>query len=321
MQRKNNPNLASVLQTLSDGEIHDGNALGEALGLTRAAVWKMIQKLQGLGVGIESVKGKGYLLSEPLILLDPKKIKSGIKHKIKLSVFESLASTNDYLLAEAKASLTSVCLSEMQTAGRGRRGRTWVSPFGQNIYLSLRYHFDKDISELSGLSLMVSLSILKALHTVNRKVFVKWPNDVVCDNGKLAGSLIDIKAESNGGCEAVIGIGLNVNMRVAKGVTQPWTSLQQLTGDYHDRNHLAVALINTLLEDLHQFEQHGFSDFKKSWMQHDYYANKKIQLIQGEHVIEGLARGVNDAGHLLLALSNGTEKAYASGDTQLRPRR
>lgn len=320
MQRKNNPNLNALLALLSDGKAHDGNVLGEHLGLTRAAVWKMVQKLQGLGVMIESVKSQGYVLKEPLVLLDAERIQAGLTQPVVLTVFESIASTNDYLLNEPRTKKTSVCVAEMQTAGRGRLGRAWVSPFGKNIYFSLRFHFKKDISELAGLSLMVSLSILKTVKHLNLPLCVKWPNDVMCDQGKLSGTLIELKAESNGGCEAVIGIGMNVNMlpQDVKGITQPWTSLQQLSGEYHDRNAILSVLINTLVSDLNQFEAKGFAVFQKEWIEHHYHAHQSVTLSFAETVVKGEAMGVNELGHLLLKLKNGKTQAFASGDVSLR---
>lgn len=321
MKRKNNPNLANLLQFMSDGKIHDGNALGEQLEMTRSAVWKMIQKLQQLGVKIISEKSKGYVLSEPLILLDQKKIQSTLSHKIKLAVFESLTSTNDYLMAEASHVLPSVCIAEMQTAGRGRLGRQWVSPFGRNIYLSLRTHFDKEISELSGLSLMVSLSLVQSLKKagITAPLFVKWPNDVMTEQGKLSGILIELKAESNGGCEAIIGIGLNVNMDVAKTneITQSWTSLRALTQCDYDRNTLAANLMNTLLTDLDLFQKQGFSAFHTEWLKHDYFSGKKITLQYGSTLVEGEAAGINEVGQIQIKTKQGRLETFASGDVKL----
>lgn len=322
MKKNHNPNLKALLDLLADGLPHDGSALGEQLGLTRAAVWKMIQKLQGLGVLVESVRGQGYVLSEPLVLLDAAAIKAGLTSRIDLSLFESIDSTNNFLLTAPRSQWPSVCLAEMQTAGRGRLGRAWVSPFGRNIYLSLRFHFQKDISELSGLSLVVSVSLLRALKAMglSSSLCVKWPNDLVCDRGKLSGTLIELKAESNGGCEAVIGVGMNVNMlpKKVKGITQAWTSLQQLSGQAHDRNPILVTLINVLLNDLKRFEAEGFQVFQAEWMQHDYFAQKPVTLSFGSTEVSGVAMGVNALGHLLLTLKNGQTQAFASGDVSLK---
>lgn len=320
MVKKFNAKWAALVELLSDGQTHDGNVLGEQLGITRSAVWKMCQKLQSLGVPLQSVKGKGYMMPTPLRLLDPFRIQAGIPSSVKVEVLESTASTNDYLLAGRTQSGVSVCLAEMQTAGRGRLGRPWVSPFGENIYFSCQYPFQKDISELAGLSLVVSLSIVAALKQigVHETLAVKWPNDVVCEAGKLSGTLIELRAESNGHCEAVIGIGINVNMTAARGIDQAWTSLYQQCGQSFDRNAIVIALVNQLLDDLALFQREGLPVFLPRWNALDFYRGKSVHLQQATSLIAGVAQGVNEHGHLLLELPDGTVKSYASGDASLR---
>lgn len=318
--KKYNAKLAALLHLLSDGKTHDGNVLGEQFGITRSAVWKICQKLQGLGVNLESIKGKGYVLSTPMILLDPERIQAGIHEPVTVSVFESLTSTNDYLLADRERAGVKLCLAEMQTAGRGRLGRPWVSPFGENLYFSCQYPFQKDISELAGLSLVVSLSIVAALTSVGAGdgLSVKWPNDVVCDTGKLSGTLIELRAESNGHCDAVIGIGINVNMGAASGIDQAWTSLHQRSGCYYDRNVMAIALMNQLLDDLSLFQREGLSAFLSRWNSLDFYRGKSVNVLHANTTITGVAQGVNEHGHLMLELPGGSVKAFASGDASLK---
>lgn len=320
MMKKYNAKSVALLGLLSDGKTHDGNVLGEQLGITRSAVWKMCQKLQGLGVDLHSVKGKGYVLNTPIILLDPERIQAGIQSPVRVSVFESLDSTNDYLLANRTRTGIEVCLAEMQTAGRGRLGRPWVSPFSENIYFSCRYPFQKDISELAGLSLVVSLSIVAALKGVGAgdALSVKWPNDVVCEAGKLSGTLIELRAESNGHCEAVIGIGMNVNMDATGAIDQAWTSLRQRSGCYHDRNSIVIALANQLFDDLAQFQREGLSAFLSRWNALDFYRGKPVTVLHANTSFTGLAQGVNEHGHLLLELPGGGVKAFASGDASLK---
>ena len=140
MQKKTNHKLSQLLEVLSDGEFHDGNALGDALQMTRSAVWKMIKKLERYDIQINSVKGKGYALCEPLILLDTDKICNKLhEKKTQLTLFESMASTNEYLRALRHPKGIRFCLAEQQTAGKGRLNRDWHSPFGKNIYLSCLY--------------------------------------------------------------------------------------------------------------------------------------------------------------------------------------
>ena len=218
MLKKFNDILVKIAGLLSDGEYHDGVTLGKQLGVSRAAVWKMIKKLIHYGIHIEAVKGRGYVLREPLILLDRMQIIESCSvpqlRASQIEILESVSSTNDYLKKFKSPASVKFCLAEHQLGGRGRLQRQWYSPFGRNIYLSCLYSFQKDISELAGLSLVTSLAILKALRNwvADEKLAVKWPNDIFFENKKLAGSLIEIQAETHGVSQVIIGIGLNVNM-------------------------------------------------------------------------------------------------------------
>src|SRR3989338_4215433 len=166
--KNKNKNLVKISALLSDGQYHDGTSIGEKLGITRAAVWKVIKKLQEYGIEIQSIKGKGYLLEKQLILLDEQKIKKNIKKaSVTITILEKVRSTNDYLKNDStKDSEIKICLAEMQTNGRGRLHRQWHSPFGQNIYFSCAYAFQKDMSELSGLSLVVGLAVCNAIESI-----------------------------------------------------------------------------------------------------------------------------------------------------------
>ncbi|WP_232058662.1 biotin--[acetyl-CoA-carboxylase] ligase [Aquicella lusitana] len=319
MMKKFNPNLVKLLNILNDGQYHDGDSVGRRLGMTRSAVWKTIKKLEAYEVAIDSVKGKGYALFDPLILLETQKIKKRLNEKVDLHLFESIASTNDYLKSIKPVKGISFCLAEQQTSGKGRLNREWYSPFGRNIYLSCLYSFQKDISELSGLSLVISLTILKTLKNYGiTGLFVKWPNDIVHGNKKIAGSLIEIQAETHGFCQAIIGVGLNVNMLGGDlPITQAWTSMRKILGSPVDRNELCARLINTLLADLREFEEVGFSGFVDRWSEADALANQTITLKNVREEIRGKVAGINEHGHLLLRLANGSIRAFSSGDTSI----
>lgn len=316
--KKLTENFIKLVTILNDGHYHDGTSLGQKLGMTRSAIWKAIKKLEAYDIKIDSVKAKGYALLEPLTLLNEKNIKKHIPKQIKLTVFESVGSTNTYLKSHLSPHIH-VCLAEQQTQGKGRLDRTWHAPFGQNISLSCAYPFQKDISELAGLSLVISLSIQKALQLYQYPLplLVKWPNDLIYDNQKLAGILIEMQAESNGISHAVIGIGLNVNMLHEDDIHQAWTSLRKMTGHYIDRDQLSIHLINTLLNDLATFEEKGLDHFIEEWKAVDYLANKTITIKNGEHKIHGRYRGVSPLGHLLLELEGGSIKPFSAGDTTL----
>ncbi len=320
-----NQNLVKLLRLLQDGQYHDGTSIGKTLNITRGGVWKLIKKLEQYQVAFTSMKGKGYQLNEPLILLDGEKIQNSLgKIPLKIEVLEKVDSTNQYLkLSQAPIEEVRVCLSEMQTKGRGRLNRSWYSPFGKNIYFSMRYPFQKDLSELSGLSLVVALSVAHTLNTIigfQEKIKLKWPNDVIVQGEKMAGILIEIQAESNGFSQVVIGIGINVNETDAdqNNITQPWSSLKKITGINYDRNGICAELISKLLSYLQRFSVSGLSDFNTEWQERDLLFGKAVELMSGNQPYSGIAQGIDAQGHLVLKLADGSLKGFSSGDTSLR---
>ena len=321
MSKKLNANLIKIVDMLNDGQYHNGSTMGDMLNMTRSAVWKTIKKLAAYDVKIDSIKGKGYALLEPLILLDPKKIKKKLDtEKVDITIFESLSSTNNYLKSLPVSRSIRVCLAEQQTQGRGRLNREWYSPFGKNIYLSCVYPFQKDISELAGLSLVASLAIVRTLQTYGMSdyLYAKWPNDIVYENKKISGCLIEIQAESHGVSQAIIGIGINVNMlHDDEAIQQVWTSMRKVLAQYIDRNELCARLIMNLLDYLHRFAVQGFAAFIDEWMQGDWLMNKIITLKNFDKKITGKVTGINDQGHLLLRLDDGTVRAFSSGDASI----
>jgi BirA family biotin operon repressor/biotin-[acetyl-CoA-carboxylase] ligase len=338
MHKKSNKNLIKIVNILQDGQYHDGTTIGHALQMTRSAVWKAIKKLQTYGIKFDSIKGRGYALLEPLILLEADKIKENLEHenhkkhenhkdhkyheKIDISVFESLDSSSEYLKAfKHHNKAIKICLTEQQTQGKGRFNREWVSPFSKNIYMSCLYPFHKDVSELSGLSLVVGLAILKTLKDsgIHEKLFVKWPNDIICENKKISGTLIEIQAETHGSCHAIIGVGVNVNMLQdpENKISQAWTSMRKILNVYTDRNKLCANLINRLLDYLQRFNAQGLMSFVEEWNLADCLTGKMIDIKTVHETIRGEARGINEQGHLILKLADGKTRAFSSGDTTL----
>ncbi len=324
MAKTLNPSLHKLITLLSDGAFHDGTALGLKLGISRTAVWKMIKKLEAYDVPLQSQKKIGYALREPLSLLDKTKLKRLLPHKaIKLEIFESLPSTNDYLLANKTSQKIQVCLAEQQTKGRGRFHRAWHSPFAQNLYFSVRYAFNTDISELGGVSLVASLAIA---HTLNElkilpdTILLKWPNDIIYDHKKLAGNLVEVQAETHDLCQVILGIGINVNMSKAPAqhILQAWTSLRNITGQHFDRTTLAASLLNNLIIYLARFAESGLTTFVSEWQKYDALRDKKITLLVGEQSIKGVGCGINAQGHLLLKRDDtGKIQAFSAGETTI----
>lgn len=311
-----------ITRILDDGQLHAGTEIATSMEVSRTAVWKIVQRLKNFGVAIEGHHG-GYQLKSPLKLLDPRLIQQYSRHpNLKLDVFETLASTNDYLKTNATNTNPYFCITEYQTNGRGRMGRSWISPFGCNLYFSLSYSFTEDISELSGLSLVIGISVVKALQSLDANIpfQLKWPNDITVDAKKLAGVLVEVMAEANGGCRAIIGVGLNVNMLNAAtddAIDRPWTSLDLLLHKQLDRNPLIASLIDAMLETIAKFRQSGLQPFIPDWDAVDALAGKNIALLCAGSNITGTACGIDSLGRLILKTSTAEHKAFSSGDTTI----
>ncbi|MCW8400894.1 biotin--[acetyl-CoA-carboxylase] ligase, partial [Legionella sp. PATHC038] len=234
----------TLLQLLGDGECHSGSELGAALGITRSAIWKQINHLIESGIPIIRMRHQGYQLPNQLILLNKQKITEHLIAEKHISPFElhlltTLDSTNRYLKDLPLSNSVDICCAEIQTQGRGRFGRHWHSPFGENIYCSSRWNLNYDLAKLSGLSLVTSLAIVATLNELDlsSNIKIKWPNDILWDNKKLCGSLIEILAESNGNVQVIIGVGLNVNTDTQNNPLpdKPWCSLYEMTQKHFDR--------------------------------------------------------------------------------------
>jgi BirA family biotin operon repressor/biotin-[acetyl-CoA-carboxylase] ligase len=325
--KKQNDNLSRLVKLLNTGDYCDGSSIGEKLGITRSAVWKSIKKLRTYGIDIKSVKGKGYYLEEDLILYEKKIIlKNLILDKkiislLDLKIFETLPSTNDYLKKFGWQNTMAVCLAEEQTKGRGRFSRNWYSPFGQNIYLSMGFNITKEISELMGISLIIGLAVINAIkeYGIKEKILIKWPNDILWKDKKIAGILIDANAEINGNCKLIIGVGINLNMATIPQSSdlQSFMSLKKIIGHTIDKNKMVALLINNIFIFIKKFEKDGLHSFIEQWHNYDYLYDKKLKIKDANIEKQGIAKGIDPYGRLILQLNNGNEQMFACGDTTI----
>lgn len=320
--------LLKILGYLSDGEFHSGEALATELNVSRTAIWKQIKKLNTLlPFNIQSVPSKGYKLDRPMVLLKQDDILANLSNQVVLElqdieVLFECKSTNQYLLERIQHNKLQnyLVLAEMQTQGRGRRGREWVSPFASNIYMSLLWTLDISIAEMAGLSLVVAISVAKAIQKSGiGNVMLKWPNDVYVDNKKLSGVLLELRGESNSPCNAVIGIGLNVNMPKASGaaIEQAWIDMEEILKTTVDRNQVVSEILNELIPRLKKFNEHGFSEFFHEWEELDLLAEKRINIEGHVSLSEGIAHGVDKQGALIVEYDGKTQSLY-SGEVSIR---
>lgn len=317
-----------LLSILADGDFHSGIELGESIGVSRTAIWKQLQKLRdSTGLSFDSVKGKGYRLARPFELLDRELILAVIPSTISsllsaLELHTQIDSTNRHAmsLAQAGAGSGHAVLAEQQLAGRGRRGRKWVSPFGKNLYLSLIWVFENGAAALEGLSLVVGVAVAHALQELGiSDVQLKWPNDIYWQGRKLGGILLEMVGDATGYCQVVIGIGLNVDMSAeeASPIDQPWSDLFAARGRVISRNQLAGAVLSHLLPTLIKFESTGFSAFHAEWSALDFVAGRAVVLHVGERSLVGIAAGIGETGALAIDTEMGREW-FHGGEVSLR---
>ena len=321
--------LRLLLDQLSADRAASGSELAARLGVTRAAVWKRIEVLRELGAPIDAHGGRGYRLRWPIEWLDARRIlaelDAGLRRRVgSVDVRWQVDSTSSELLrrADAAGDLL-VCCAETQTAGRGRRGRQWLSPLGGNLYFSLRRQFDHGMAALTGLSLAAGTAVIAALADCGvGEAKLKWPNDVHARGCKLAGVLIELGGEFLGPCHAVIGVGINLRAPGALAATldQPVIDLATLCGDaVPARNRLAGRLLARLIETLDLFAADGFAPFADGYARLDLLRDQTVSVTDARGTRDGIALGVDERG--ALRVRHGSRiAAYDSADISVRQR-
>lgn len=318
-----------TLRALADGDFHSGEDIARTLGVTRSAVWYGIRGISAAGFSIDKVRGRGYRLAQPVSLLDAGRVRAALGaagETLVVEVCDTLDSTNTRLMQRgAQGARSGLALAvEMQTAGRGRRGRVWQSGIGSALTFSLLWRFAQGARELAGLSLAVGLALARVLRAEGaRDVRLKWPNDVVLPGGKLAGILIEMQGDVLGPSAAVIGIGINVRAdpAVRAAVDQPVADLEAATGGAVDRNRLLAQLLLELAAVLERFAVSGFAPLRAEWQSLHAHQDRPVSLVLPDgRSAEGHARGVADDGVLLLETAAGIERHH-SGEVSLRAAR
>jgi BirA family biotin operon repressor/biotin-[acetyl-CoA-carboxylase] ligase len=324
------PLVARVFAALADGEFHSGEQLAEALGVSRAAVWKAVESLRELGATLHAVRNRGYRLRSGSDALDSKRIagllpRTAPVHIRSIETAWGVDSTNSVLLARPNPPFGTceVLLAEYQTAGRGRRGRAWLAPPGGSICLSLCWSFREVPRDLGALGLVIGVCALRALKESGLDdARLKWPNDIVVDGKKLGGILIELRAESAGPASVVIGIGLNVALggEVLQAIGETGVAAIDLVSaglKQPSRNALAAVLITQIVRGLPIFEKDGLKAFAEEWRGADALRGRQIDVHTLEGVSRGLARGIDLHGALVVETPQGVRR-FISGDVTVR---
>lgn len=325
--------LKQLLKILSDGKFHSDADLENELNLTQSVLCELMEQLKQLEITIIT-DTQGYKIAGGFELLNKDIIAKYMSNDFDgylryLFIYDELTSTNTYLaeLAQLKCGRY-ICLAERQIAGKGRLGRTWISPYGRNIYLSLLWSFKIELEQLSGLSLAVAVAVTEALkrYGIVQNCGLKWPNDILWQNRKLAGILIELSGESRRSnsigdeYSVVIGVGVNVNMsqQSSKHITQPWCDIAQIIDAVPERNKLVAFLIESLWTTMVIYNKQGLAPFLAKWRELDVTYGKKVAIVTPQQQIIGIARGVDETGRFLLEDEDGKMQRFASGEVSLR---
>lgn len=321
-----------LLSLLADGKFHSGEALARRLRVSRSAIWKLVGALREEGVEVQSVPRQGYRLPREVDLLDRSLIQESLDESARraianVDVLMTVDSTNQFLidaLPEGQGT-AHLCTAEIQTSGRGRRGRSWVAPFGSGICMSLAWQFAELPPQFSALSLAVGVAIVRALERFGLSgVRLKWPNDLLWQQRKLGGILIEMRGESSGPARVVIGIGLNTRMpsHVRLQLAEQQATLiadifEVLREKTPPRNELIAAIASELVSLLELFGRQGFGPFVDQWRALDALADTEVKVASGNDSVFGTARGVEQDGTLRVEVG-GEIRKFVSGEVSVR---
>lgn len=316
-----------LLNILADGEFHSGELLARQLGVSRASIFNALADVAACDVTLQRIRGRGYRLAHPWQRLEHEEILRWLGKNAKqfdIEILPQADSSNSLLLQRAglntpngSAPSGSVLAVELQTAGRGRLGRSWHSGLGTALTFSLLWRFDCGLNALSGLSLSVGVAIVRALNNLGANgVQLKWPNDILTAQGKLGGVLIEAQGDMLGPSAVVIGIGLNCTLpaSLTRQIDQPASALDEVCAMMPTRNQLLAVVLQELAVVLRQFAQSGFAPLRTEWEQHHIHQNRQIQLQMADgSIASGIARGVSDSGELCMETAQGVQH-FNSGE-------
>lgn len=317
----------SLLRRLADGEVHSGEALAAASGISRARVSQLLREVDAAGVTLERRRGRGYRLPDPLPFLAREAIVAALGTRaaqLAIDVADSIDSTNSELAR--RASVGSIhghlLVAEWQTAGRGRRGRGWSAAIGGSLSFSLGWRFERGAGFLSGLPLAVGLAVVQALEADSfHGVGLKWPNDIIHDQKKLGGILVELSGDALGPSLAIIGVGLNVRLpaKLRREIAQPATDLAAIApARTIDRNALLARIAVELLSVLAIYANEGFAPFRAAWQRRHALQKKPVRIVLPDGgAVRGEVVGVDADGALILD-SAGRRSRYVSGEVSLR---
>ncbi|MDP3662606.1 MAG: biotin--[acetyl-CoA-carboxylase] ligase [Nitrosomonas sp.] len=323
-----NQRALSILRLLNDGQFQSGVSLARKLSCKRADISNALKNIDLYGIEIVKIRGQGYCWINPIVYLNKDSIlrnSSIYPRKLDIALFDTLDSTNTLLLNNLEREVADnncvpVVATEYQTKGRGRAGRAWHSGFGDSLTFSFGWWFDQGVSALSGLSLLIGIAVIRVLRSLSINcVRLKWPNDILFENKKLAGILIELRGENLGPSHAVIGIGINFKLSevIKSSINKEIIDLSSISDVLFDRNQILSALLTEFLNILPIFRDYGFAYFKNEWISYHAFEGQVVSLIlPNGSVVVGTVDGVIEDGSICLLTSSG-RNSYKVGDISI----
>ena len=313
-----------ILRCLQNNRSVSSRDLAKQLGISVSAVDECVRALRDWEFGISDLPGTGYQLTESLQLVDENRLREELRSKgllieDRLEVLGEVDSTSERLLeCPDRDSLHGrTCVAEFQSQGRGRRGRTWLGVPCRNIMLSMAWQMDRKAERIGGLSLSVGLTLLQRLQTFGAECLqLKWPNDIVCDHGKLAGILVDVLTGPDHRCTVVVGIGINLKNPavIATRLERRVANLVDLSTVPVDRTQLVALIIADLSRTLEAFDRDGFSGDVDAWNACDAYAGLRVKAQINNRTVEGEALGVDTSGAYRVRLDDCQVESILTGE-------
>ena len=319
-----------ILHILKENQTEyiSGEELSRRLGVSRTAIWKSINQLKEIGYKITSQTNKGYLLIESPDALSEQEIRPLLTGDIvgsNIAYFESLESTNTYAkkLAEQTFQEGLVIIAEEQTAGRGRMGRSWISPKGKGIWMSILLKPDVRPRDASKLTLVAATAVCRGIESCcGLKPLIKWPNDIVMEGRKLCGILTEMGAEMDDIEYVVVGIGINANLEEAdfdEAVRPIATSLRLLQGENILRKKLVAAILNEFNQLYHPFRSSGsIGHMLEEYKGKSAVIGNTVRILGKNQDITAKAVDINPEGHLIIETSDGNQVTVNSGEISVR---
>ncbi len=309
---------------LRQEEYISGQQMCEELGVTRTAVWKVINQLKEEGYAIEAVPNKGYVLRESPDSVAEYELKSQI---CKVSLIDTIVSYKEVDSTNNKAKELArnheenmLIVADAQTTGRGSKGRNWSSPKGEGIWMSFLCHPSILPIHASRLTLIAALAVVKAIgEETGLKPQIKWPNDILLNNKKVCGILTEMSSELDYIHYVIVGIGINVHTKeFPQELIEKATSIA-LEGKSIKRSHLIRRIVEYFDIYVNRFlETEELSLFLEEYNNLLVHKNKKVQVLSANSTQEGIARGIDTTGSLLLELKDGSIKPVISGEVSVR---